>query len=178
MFSALRSGSPFYILEKNGEPQLKTGSVVSVSQPAPKFANSFVPNQQFAETIVDVVVKIGEEEIKFEKLPSNLSIANFGQNGIVVSGSKEAMNSEVEGMLHNSSQILESIPYHEKVVASCDRMLRELNPQFAKEKEQEEKIASLEMKMGGMEGKLDQIANMLSMALNTKKDKKYENNCD
>lgn len=169
MFSALRSGSPFYILEKNGEPQLKTGSVVSVSQPVPKFANSFVPNQQFTETIVDVVVKVGEEEVKFEKLPSNLVIANFGQSGVVVSGSKDAMNSEVEGMLHNSRQIIESIPYHEKVLASCDRMLRELNPQFAKEKEQEEKIGMLEQKMSGMEGTLSDIREMLNIALNAKK---------
>lgn len=169
MFSALRSGSPFYILEKNGEPKLKTGSVVSVSQPVPKFANTYVPNQQFGETIVDVVVKVGEEDVKFEKLPSNLSIANFGQNGIVVSGSKDAMNSEVEGMLRMSKQVLESVPYHEKVVAVCDIMLRELNPQFAKEKEQEEKIGMLEQKMSGMEGTLFDIIKMLNDALNPKR---------
>lgn len=168
MFSALRTGSPFYILEKSDEPKLKIGSVVSVTQPVPKYAQTYIPNQNYTETVVDVVVKVGEEDIKFEKIPSNLSIANFGQNGIVVSESKEAMNTEVEGMLRTSRNILDSIPYHEKVVEVCDVMLRELNPQFAKEKQQEEKIASLESKVGGMEGKLDQIANMLSMALNTK----------
>lgn len=168
MFSALRQGSPFYILEKSDEPKLKIGSVVSVSQPVPKYAQTYIPNQNYTETVVDVVVKVGEEEIKFEKIPSNLSIANFGQNGVVVSESKEAMNTEVEGMLRTSRNILDSIPYHEKVVEVCDVMLRELNPQFAKEKQQEEKIASLESKVGGMEGKLDQIANMLAVALNTK----------
>lgn len=174
MFSALRQGSPFYILEKSDEPKLKVGQVVSVSQPTPKYANSFIPNQNFTETVVDVVVKVGEEEVKFEKLPSNLSIANFGQSGVVVSESKEAMNNEVEGMIRNSRSILDSIPYHEKVVEVCDVMLRSLNPQFAKEKEQEEKIASLESKVGGMEGKLDQIVNMLGAALNTTKSKKLE----
>lgn len=169
MFSALRSGSPFYILEKANEPKLKIGSVVSVSQPTPKYSNSFVPNQQFGDMVVDIVVKVADEEFKFEKLPSNLSIANFGQSGVVVSESKEAMNTEVEGMLRASKQILDSIPYHEKVLSECDVILRELNPQFAKEKEQEEKIASLELKVGGMEGKLDQITNMLQVALNTKK---------
>ena len=94
MFNSLRQGSPFFILEKVDEPKLKIGSVVSVSQPTPKYNNTFIPNQQFGEMTVDVVVKVGEEEIKFEKLPSNLSIANFGANGVVVSESKEAMNSE------------------------------------------------------------------------------------
>ena len=138
MFSVLRQGSPFYILEKAEEPKLKVGSVVGVSQPTPKYTNTFIPNQQFNEMVVDVTVKVGEEEMKFEKLPSALSIANFGQSGMVVSESKEAMNTEVEGMLRNSKQVIESIPYHEKVITSCDDMLRVLNPQFAKEQEQEE----------------------------------------
>ena len=169
MFNALRSGSPFYILEKSDEPRLKIGSVVSVSQPTPKYTNSFIPNQQFTEMVVDVVVKVGEEELKFEKLPSSLSIANFGNSGVVVSESKEAMNTEVEAMLRQSKQIIESIPYHEKVISSCDGMLRELNPSFKKEKEQEEKIGLLERKMSGMEGTLSDIREMLNLALNNKK---------
>ena len=169
MFNGLRQGSPFFILEKVDEPKLKIGSVVSVSQPQPKYNNTFIPNQQFGEMTVDVVVKVGEEEIKFEKWPSNMSIANFGANGVVVSESKEAMNSEVEGMLRNSRQIIDSVPYHEKVVASCDVMLRELNPSFKKEKEQEEKIGLLEQKMNGMEGTLTDIREMLSLALNKSK---------
>lgn len=169
MFNALRQGSPFYILEKTDEPRLRIGSVASVSQPVPKYANSFLPNQQFGETVVDVVVKVGDEELKFEKLPSNLSIANFGTSGMVVSESREAMNSEVEGMLRNSKQIVESVPYHERVISACDTMLRELNPQFAKEKEQEEKIGLLEQKMNGMEGTLSDIREMLSAALNKSK---------
>jgi hypothetical protein len=44
-------------------------------------------------------------------------------------------------------------------------MLRELNPQFAKEKEQEEKIGMLEEKMGNIEGTLNDMMGMLSKAL-------------
>lgn len=168
MFSALRQGSSFYILDKSNVPQLKFGSVVSVSQPTPKYNNSFIPGHNYNDTVVDVIVKVGDSELKFEKLPSNLSIANFGQSGVVVAESKEAMNAEVEGMLRNSRSILESVPYHQKVLETCDSMLRELNPQFAKEKEQEEKIATLERKMGGMESTLTDIRKMLSTALNTK----------
>ena len=102
MFSALRQGSSFFILDKTNVPKLKIGSVVSVSQPMPKYNNTYVPGHNYTETVVDVVVKVNEEELKFEKLPSNLSIANFGQSGIVVSESKEAMNGEVESMLRNS----------------------------------------------------------------------------
>lgn len=169
MFSSLRQGSLFYILDKSDNPKLKIGSVVSVSQPMPKYNTSFIPNQNSFESVVDIVVKVGDEDVKFEKIPSGLSIANFGQNGVVVSESKEAMNAEVEAMLRTSRSVIESIPYHEKVVQSCDGMLRELNPQFAKEKEQEEKIGMLEQKMDGMDKTLANISRMLNEALNKSK---------
>lgn len=177
MFSALRQNSLFYILEKSDNPTLKVGNVVSVSNPTPKFSSSYIHTANQYDMVVDVVVKVGDEELKFEKLPSNLSIANFGTSGIVVSESKEAMNAEVEAMLRSSRQIVDSVPYHEKVISACDGMLRELNPQFAKEKEQEEKIGLLEKKMSGMEGTLSDIREMLNNALGGKK-KGYENNKD
>lgn len=100
----------------------------------------------------------------FKQLPSNLSIANIGQN-IVVSENKEAMNAEVEAMLRTSRSVIESVPYHESVIASCDGILRELNPQFAKEKEQEEKIGNLEVEMSKLGTALGSIQNMLAEVL-------------
>lgn len=175
MFSGLRQNSLFYILDKGEELNLKVGQVVSVSNPQPKY-NQYVPTQTFAqpETTVDVKVKIGDETLDFKQLPSNLSIANFGQNGVVVSESKEAMSAEVESMLRTSRGVIESIPYHEKVIQSCDVMLRELNPQFAKEKEQEEKIDKLENRMGSIEGTLNDMMGMLSKALNKNTSKNKE----
>ncbi len=117
------------------------GQVVSVSNPQPKYGQ-YVPGQTYGqnmETVVDVSVKVGEETIDFKQLPANLSIANFGMNGVVVSESREAMNAEVESMLRTSRQVIESVPFHENVISSCDVILRELNPQLAKEKQQEEK---------------------------------------
>ena len=48
------------------------------------------------------------------------------------------------------------------VVASCDAMMSVLNPQLAKEREQEQKIGHLEQKMGGIEDMLGQLVNMVS----------------
>lgn len=167
MFQSLRQSNIFYILEKGEKPELKIGQVVSVSNPQPKYGQ-YVPGQSFnqnMETVVDVTVKVGEESIEFKQLPANLAIANFGSNGVVVSESREAMNAEVESMLRTSRQALESVPYHENVISSCDSILRELNPQFAKEKEQEEKIGALEQKVSSVENNLLDIKDMLSKAL-------------
>lgn len=168
MFSGLRTNSLFYILEKGEKPVLKVGQVSSVSNPSPKYGQ-YPTTPMFGqqmETVVDVSVKVGDETMEFKQLPSNLSIANLGQN-VVVSENKDAMNAEVEAMLRNSRGILESVSYHESVIASCDGILRELNPQLAKEKAQEEKIEGLEDQMGKLSIALSSIQEMLAQALNS-----------
>jgi ribosome-associated translation inhibitor RaiA len=168
MFSGLRTNSLFYILEKGEKPVLKVGQVSSVSNPSPKYGQ-YPTTPMFGqqmETVVDVSVKVGDETMEFKQLPSNLSIANLGQN-VVVSENKDAMNAEVEAMLRNSRGILESVSYHESVIASCDNILRELNPQLAKEKAQEEKIVGLEDQMGKLSIALSSIQEMLAQALNS-----------
>lgn len=169
MFQSLRQSNIFYILQKGENPELKVGQVVSVSNPQSKYGQ-YVPGQvygQNTETVVDVSVKVGEETVEFKQLPANLSIANFGANGVVVSESREAMNAEVESMLRISRGVIESVPYHEKVASCCEAILRELNPRLAKEKEQEEKIGALEQKVTGVENTLTDIKDMLARALDS-----------
>ena len=168
MFQGLRTGGLFYVLEKGDELKLKIGHVVSVSNPQPKYNQmSTIPSySNQPEMVVDVKVKVGEENVDFKQLNANMNIANSGN--VVVSDSKEAMSAEVEGLLRTSRQIIESVPYHEKVILSCDAMLRELNPQFAKEKEQEEKIGMLEERMGNIDDKLNKMFDLLSDTLERK----------
>lgn len=171
MFSGLRQGGIFYILEKSDDINLKIGQVVNVSNPQPRY-NQFGNTPTYGtqpEMVVDVKVKVGEETMEFKQLNANLNIANSGN--VVVSDSKEAMSAEVEGLMRNSRQIIESVPYHEKMVVSCDAMLRELNPAFAKEKEQEEKMSMLEGEVTGIKETLGEMMNMLSSALGTPKSK-------
>ena len=162
MFSALRQGNLFYILEKGEFPKLKVGYVVSVSTPQPKYNMG----QPFSmEQTVDITVKVGDENQEFKQIPGSLSIANFGISNIVISESKEEMSKEVDTMIRNSRQIIESVPYHENVVIAGEDILKELNPQFAKQKDQEDKINNLETKVEGIEETLDDIKQMLTKAL-------------
>lgn len=160
MFQGLRTNSLFYVLDKGDNLSLRIGQVVSVSNPQtryPSFNNGFTP--QPMETVVDVKVKLGDEEVDFKQLPANGQIAN--DKNLVVSDSKEAMSAEVDAMLRQSKAILESVDYHERVVKYCEGMLLQLNPQIAKEKEHAEKISKLEGKVSGMEGKLDRMMGLL-----------------
>lgn len=157
MFNALRQNNPIYVLDKGENPSLKIGQVLSVTPPIPLYG-------QYSNMTVDITALVDGQQIIFQKLPSAGSIAT--SNGLVVAESKETMLSEVEGFMKNSQQILENIPYHERVVSVCEEMLKTLNPQYAKAKEQEEKLCALEIKVGGMEGTLGDIKDMLVKALN------------
>ena len=170
MFQGLRQNSLFYILDKGGEkPTLRIGQVISVSDPQQKFPTTYIPNQApNFDTTVDVKVKVGEQQLNFEKLPSTAQIANSGTNGVVVSDSRDAMCAEVDSMLRQAKGILESVDYNKAVVESCDEILSKLNPQIAKEKAQEQKISQLETKMSGIEGTLSNIQGMLAQALKPK----------
>lgn len=164
MFQGLRTNSLFYVLDKGENPNLRIGQVVSVSNPQtkyPAFNNGFTP--QPMETVVDVKVKLDDEEVDFKQLPANGQIAN--DKNLVVSDNKDAMSAEVDSMLRQSKAILESVDYNKRVVESCEGMLQQLNPQIAKEKEQTEKINKLEGKVSGIEGKIDKMMGWLQQTM-------------
>ena len=171
MFQAVRQGNLFYILEKGDELKLKIGQVVSASNPQPKYGQFNTPTfGSQPEMTVDVRVKVDDETMDFKQLSANASIANSGN--VVVSDSKDAMSAEVEGLLRTSKGILDSIPYHEKMLVSCDAILRDLNPTFKKEKEQEEKMTMLEGEVIGIKDTLNEMMGLLSNALGAPKPKR------
>lgn len=160
MFGGLRQGNLLYILEKNAQgATLRVAQVESVSNPTPRYGQM----NQFStptDMVVDIKARHNEETLEFKQLNTSLGIANSGN--LVLSDSKEIMSSEVEALMRTSRQTIDSVPFHEKMLADCEAMLKELNPQFAREKEHEEKIDALEGKMGKIEGTLDKIQQMLS----------------
>lgn len=161
MFSSLRPDNTFYILHKGETPTLDIASVVNVSNPVPKYNTTFQPQLGTIETTVDVKVHVGDETVDFKQLPSNLSIATLNNN-IVVSDDRSAMNAEIESMLNNSRKIIDSVDYHKSVIENCENLLVTLNPNIAKEKQQEEKINKLEGKIDGIENTLSDMKNILT----------------
>lgn len=160
MFSALRQNSLLYILDKNNKPTLKVGQVVSTS--SPNYFNNINP-------YIDVTVIIDGSNAEIKKLPANLSITTSeSDSNLVVSESRELMCTEVENMIKNSKQIVESIDYHKSVIESGEEMLAKLNPNIAKQKEQENRISNLETSVGDVKSDVKDIKTMLSELLNKK----------
>lgn len=162
MFSTARQ---LYIFEKGENPSLKMGSVELVSQPMPKYQTTYPYSGQM-EMTVDIKAKVGDEPLEFKQLPSNQSVFAYGN--VIVTDSKEAMNAELERAGRESQSVLDSVPIHKQMVAKCNQFIMDLNPQFAKDKKQEERITGMEKRMGGIETSLKGIEGMLSSLLSTK----------
>lgn len=158
MFQNVRQQSPFYILDKGDDKSLLVGSVESVTNPTPRYNTSY-PVQPYggADMVVDIVVRVGDEKREYKQLPANLTIANFGSSGIVVSDDRQAMCAEIEAWVRASKQHIESVPYHEDVVDKGEQMILVLNPQLAKEKEQEDRLSNLENKFDKMMGMMSDV---------------------
>lgn len=154
MFSALRQGGILYILEKGKEPALKIGQVMSITQP------NYNSNFLSGGSTIDINVKVGEQTMDFKNVPSSQSITTY--NNVVMTETKELMSNEVDNMLQSSKNIIDSVPYHNSVIKSCEEILKDLNPRFAKEKERDEDISNLKTRIGGIESKMDQVLTLLS----------------
>lgn len=162
MFSGLRQGSALFILDKSGEPKVVTGYVHKLNGPYPMY-KTFNPAVSFGtnmQTLVDITVRIGNEEKEITGVPSTSTIHSSGD--YVISESKEGMISEVDAMMQNSKNILASIDQHKANITSCEKILKELNPVYAKEQERDEAIESLTEQMNSMQGILARLETMLA----------------
>lgn len=172
MFQGLRQASPIYILYKS-EPRIVIGEVIGVSNPEPQFpATAFQAGVIPPKSIVDVKARVGEDIIDLQKLPADAVIADCGNSGIVVSESRDAIASEIDGLRKMSQRILDDMGRHKHIVEQCDVMLADLNPQIKKEAEQTAEIENLKKGMSELQDTLADLKGMLAKALkgSTKKE--------
>ena len=127
-FQNLRVNSQFYILHKDGTPYVEVGAIAGVSNPVPDGTQPVMFGQPM-KMVVDITVKVGEQTVTFQKIP--------GGGNMVISGSRESMNSEVAAMRNRSAEILRSIDHHRAIVDACGKMMEILNPEFAERQRQE-----------------------------------------
>lgn len=146
MFQSLRAGSSIFILNKTGTPVLETGTIVSVSSPMPKYTVPPVFGQP-QETVVDLVVKVNGQDMNYQKVPASADIADFGFNGVVISDNRDAMNAEVVNLKNKSIETINSIDFHKGVIEGCNKILENLNPEFAERQAQQNDINSLKAQM-------------------------------
>ena len=160
MFSTLRKGASIYILDRSARPEVKVGSIDNVTMPRPMYPtyNPAVSVGTNMQTVVDITVRVGDEKKEFS-VPSNLSIHTYGD--YTLSENKEAMISEVDSLLQQSKDIIDSVDKHKAAITAYEDILKSLNPVYAREQERESRIDSLSQQVGDMQSTLKRLESIL-----------------
>ena len=160
MFSTLRKGATIYILDRSSQPEVKIGYIDNVTVPRPMYPtyNPAVSLGTNMQTVVDLTVRIDDEKKEF-CVPSNLSIHTYGD--YTISENKEAMISEVDSLLQNSKDVLDSVDKHKAAIDSYENILKTLNPVYAKEQERDSTIDKLTQQVTGMQSTLNRLESLL-----------------
>lgn len=160
MFQTLRKGATIYILDRTAKPEVKTGYIENVTLPRPMYPtyNPAVSLGTNMQRVVDLTVRVDEDKKEF-CVPADLSIHTYGD--YTLSESKEAMISEVDSLMKNSKDILDSVDKEKQNVAAYEDILRALNPVYAKEQERDSAIESLTQQVDGIHSALERLETLL-----------------
>lgn len=119
---------------------------------------NYNPNVSFGanlQTVVDIVVKVDDDKKEFVGVPSTATIHSYGD--YVISESKDSMIDEVSAMMENSKSIISNVEQHKSNITACEKILKELNPVYAKEQERDEAIDNISGRMSRIEEALARL---------------------
>lgn len=170
MLSGLRQGTPVYVLYKN-EPRFAVGKVAQVSNQYPPQFNFQQPlNPNNMGMMVDLSIDVDGKTESYPRIPINSSIAEFPDKGVILSETRDGIVNEINVIRNASQTAIDQVDVHKKIIASCDQLLLDLNPQLKHEQEQAGKIARLEEQLAGMSDQIAALTGMLSKSLGKKKE--------
>lgn len=163
MFQALSQGAIISLFYKN-EPRVVDGRVISVNTHMP----TYNPNQPMAMLngpVTDITVQVGNDTIPFAGLPANGVVANFPDKGLFISDDRNIVNREMESMATALEQDLEQVPAKQKMLASLRDMIQQSHPEKQFQVKQAQEIEILKTQFAMMNGKFDQMVELLSAKL-------------
>ncbi len=150
MFSGLNQGSRVYILNKTNGIEYKIGEVVGTTTPI--FATDGTNMM-----VVNLKVKVDGSNVDYNNVPANNTSVSYNNGNLIIAESKQTIQSEVEATLQHANYVVEHIEDYKAQITKCEEVLKELNPQFAKDKARDERIAGIENEVAGMKGDIAKI---------------------
>lgn len=151
MFQSVRPNSQIFILHKGDTPSIELGTVTNQPMPRPKYQLPATFGQP-QELVVDLVVKVNDRTVNYNSLPAQSDIADSSSNGenIVISDSRDAMNAEILNLKQKSTDIINSVDFHKGLLDQYDKIIAQLNPEFAEKQEQRQELDTLRAQMAEM----------------------------
>lgn len=151
MFQSVRPNSQIFILHKGDTPNIELGTVTNQPMPRPKYQLPATFGQP-QEMVVDLVVKVNDRTVNYNNLPAQSDIADSSSNGenLVISDSRDAMNAEILNLKQKSTDIINSVEFHKSLLGQYDKIIAQLNPEFAEKQEQKQELDTLRAQMAEM----------------------------
>ena len=178
MFQSIRDNSPIYIFYKKEKTVLEVGYANSASVTKPKYAMPATFGQP-QEMVADISVKVNGEICNFTGLPATAEIADatYKNESVVISDSREAINSEINSLMNKSLDIIKSVPFHENFAKGCSEVLLTINPELAEKEAQKKEITELKSRIEDMAKGMQEMLTMNKQLMEqmSQKPKNYEN---
>ena len=163
MFYNLSAGSVIYVLNTKDGLKVSTGQINNITAPRAKSA-TFNPMDVYnKEYVVDIVATIDGEKREFKQVPSNTSIANFGEDAFSLADSREAAIAQVNTIIQNSTSVVESYDKHKKLIEDGKQELLKLNTSLAAEAQRDETINNLQKKVDLLTDQLTKLVSALDV---------------
>lgn len=170
MFQSLRQNSQIYIFHKSNNPTLEIGYITNAPLLKPKYQVSPILGQA-QDMVVDLTAKVNNQIVNYTNIPAQLDIADSFNNGesIVISDSRDAMNSEILSFQQKSIDAINSVDLHKQIIVGCDDILNKLNPEYAEKKQQQDEISTLKTQMTDIQANLATLTELIGKLKETKK---------
>ena len=157
-----------YVLYKN-EPRFATAKVVSVSNQYPQY-NFQQPLNPGNGPVIDLSIEVDGRTETYPRIPLNSAVAEFPDKGVILSETRDGIVNEINVIRNASQTAIDQVDIHRRIIASCDQLLLDLNPQLKHDQEQANKIARLEEQLAGMSEQIAAMTGLLSKSLGKKKE--------
>lgn len=143
MFQNLKKGSSVYVLDLREVPKFYTATVKEVGtpyypQPTPGQMNPFM--QQYVNISLDNGESWG--------VRANMDVES--KNGITVSMTRDGLMPILTAANKESLDVINSVDRHRGNLKAYEQILKELDPGYAKAKEQDEEIKRLSSELASM----------------------------
>lgn len=159
-FQNLRQGSQVFILHKGLTPYYEVGTVEQI--PSMQMMG-YYPNLPMMP--LDITVKVGETLIPYRQIPPTAESAKVTSQitgeEVCLACSKESVNAEVEMLIKQSVDAINSVDAHKKRIEVCQELLNNLNPEKVKEAQQAQEIDSLKKQVAEQNAMMAEILSQL-----------------
>ena len=119
---------------------------------------------QFPQTFVDISATVNGELKEFRQIPSNSSIADFGNDTVILADSREALGAYITSKRQEDVNVVQSIDIRKKRIQSYDAVLKQITPGYTND----EDVKNLNTRINNLETQLAEAIALLKENNKTK----------